>query len=459
MITTIARHEWRTLLRSRHGQIALILLGLVSLYALSTGWAWQASRSADIEALTAEAEQALADARADTDGPFAGAVTGVQGDAVLPPGRLAPLTIGVGDLLPYRAEASVWRRIDTIFIRYQLESPLSLLAGRFDLAFVIVFLLPLAIIALSYDLISGERELGTLALVLAQPVRLRTLLLAKVAARLALIAAFLASIGFLAWAVVFGFDSDVVPRLVVWLSCALVYAGFWLALAVAVASWRVGSATHAMVLAVAWLLFVLVLPSGLDAGVQAVQPMPSRLEQLSAMRQASSEAAKESASLLAAYYHEHPELASGGQQGGFMPAYFASQREVERRLQPIVVGFDQSLEAQQGLVGRFGLLSPAIVAHRTLALLAGQDAARYRRFADQSRHFLDVWNAALSPRIFRGETLAGDDYDGLPTFTFEEISRADMLRGVASGFAALFAAIALAVGTAAWRLRRFRLAE
>ena len=101
MITTIVGHEWRTLLRSRHGQVALLLLGLVSVYALSSGQAWQTARMADIESLVAEADQALADARANTDGPFAGAVTGIQGDAILYPGRLAPLTIGVGDLLPH----------------------------------------------------------------------------------------------------------------------------------------------------------------------------------------------------------------------------------------------------------------------------------------------------------------------------------------------------------------------
>ncbi len=56
MITTIAAHEWCNLLRSRHGQVALLLLGLVSLYALSTGWAWQADRAADIDALIAEAD-------------------------------------------------------------------------------------------------------------------------------------------------------------------------------------------------------------------------------------------------------------------------------------------------------------------------------------------------------------------------------------------------------------------
>lgn len=459
MITTIARHEWRTLLRSRHGQIALLLLCVVSLYALSTGRAWQAEREADIEALVAEADQALADARAITEGPFVGAVTGVQGDAILPPGPLAPLTIGVGDLLPHHAGASVWRRIDTMFRRYQLESPLSLLAGRFDLAFVIVFLLPLAIVALSYDLLSGEREAGTLALVLAQPVRLRTLLLAKVTAQLALIAAFLAGIGLVAWGFAFGFDPEAIPRLVAWLVCALIYAAFWLVLAVAVASWRVGSATHAMVLAALWLVFVLLLPSGLDAGIQLVQPTPSRLEQLSTMRQASNEAAKESADLLASYYHEHPELASEGQQDGFMPAFYASQREVERRLTPIIEEFDQSLESQQAMVGRWGLLSPAIVAHRTLALLAGQDAARYRSFVDQSRRFLTVWNAELSPRIFRGEVLTSDEYDRLPVFTFEEISRPDMLRSLATGLAALLVAIGLAAGIAAWRFRHFRLAE
>ena len=65
----------------------------------------------------------------------------------------------------------------------ELENPQRLLSGRLDLAFVLIYLYPLLILAISYNLLSAEQEQGTLALLLSQPVSLRTVILAKVAVR------------------------------------------------------------------------------------------------------------------------------------------------------------------------------------------------------------------------------------------------------------------------------------
>jgi cell division protein FtsW (lipid II flippase) len=77
------------------------------------------------------------------------------------------------------------------------ENPHRLLIGRFDAAFVVVFLVPLFIIALTYSLIAGERERGTLALLLAQPVTLPALITAKLAPRVIIVVALLALIAVL----------------------------------------------------------------------------------------------------------------------------------------------------------------------------------------------------------------------------------------------------------------------
>jgi ABC-2 type transport system permease protein len=64
-----------------------------------------------------------------------------------------------------------------------IENPSHLLSGHFDLAFVIVYLFPLLIFALSYNLLSAEREIGTLRLLMSQPLALRTLVPGKVLVR------------------------------------------------------------------------------------------------------------------------------------------------------------------------------------------------------------------------------------------------------------------------------------
>ena len=60
-------------------------------------------------------------------------------------------------------------------------------SGQFDVAFVVLFLYPLLIFAVSFDLTASERERGTLRLVLAQPVHLRDVVAGKMIARALLV--------------------------------------------------------------------------------------------------------------------------------------------------------------------------------------------------------------------------------------------------------------------------------
>ncbi len=59
------------------------------------------------------------------------------------------------------------------------EKPLDSLFGRIDLLFVVRFILSLAAIVLSFGLVSGEKEAGTLSLVLSNPVPRDSFLLGK----------------------------------------------------------------------------------------------------------------------------------------------------------------------------------------------------------------------------------------------------------------------------------------
>ena len=84
---------------------------------------------------------------------------------------ISALTVGQSDLYNNCVLVSAWEVGGAWDERLHrnLENPLRLLFGRFDAAFVILFLLPIAILILSYNQLSGERELGTLPLLGCQP--------------------------------------------------------------------------------------------------------------------------------------------------------------------------------------------------------------------------------------------------------------------------------------------------
>lgn len=100
----------------------------------------------------------------------------------MPPNIFAPFSIGQSDLLPYYFKIST--RSQTTFINNDdIENPTNLLSGRFDISFVIIYLLPLLILAVSYNFLSAEREAGTLQMLLAQPVALRKFIFGKITLR------------------------------------------------------------------------------------------------------------------------------------------------------------------------------------------------------------------------------------------------------------------------------------
>ena len=198
---------------------------------------------------------------------------------------------------------------------YKFDNPLNLLAGRFDLAFVFVFLFPLLILALSYNILSAEKEGGTLQLTMANSaVGLRRYVVGKVLARLSVILVFAVGfslLGFVLSGVNFA-DENAIFRLLLWIAAVALYALFWFALAVLVNSFNFSSATNAVVLAGIWVLLVVVVPSLLHVAASAFYPVPSRLEFVAKVREADNQTRSAGEKLLSQYYGDHPELVADG---------------------------------------------------------------------------------------------------------------------------------------------------
>lgn len=124
------------------------------------------------------------------------------------------------------------------------------------------FLAPLLGIAFGFDAVNGERAQGTLPRLLAQPIHRDDVVNGKFAAGLTVIAVILVALVLLVagvgiirlGAVPAGED---VVRLLVWLLVAIVYVGFWLALATLCSVALRRAATSALVAISAWLVLTL----------------------------------------------------------------------------------------------------------------------------------------------------------------------------------------------------------
>jgi ABC-2 type transport system permease protein len=485
MFRTLLRHEWRILTRERaFWVLAGLLLALIGA-AACTGRTWVGQQRATIAAIEehdARLYEQLAEQvrRLDARGrpPEARPVAGMAWylldatddsapaphldprrpeaagsewvaarHAVLPPDPFAALAIGQGDLYPYYARVTI-RTKPAMINSDEIENPVTLLSGRFDLAFVLVFCWPLIALPLLYDLLSRERDDQTLPFVLAQPVSLRAILLAKALVRggtltgLTLVATLgaLAAVGAIA-------DGPGLARAGMLAAGILTHAVLWVGVAVAIngAGWR--SARNAMAFAGIWLAWVFAIPAVLNVAVGSLASVPSRVELVTAMREATNAAGGDVGRLVTHYYEEHPELAppeTTPERNAVRS--IALQEAAERRVEPLVRVFEARVRQQRVLATRLGWVSPAILLQAALNELAGTSTARYERFALQLEAYHASWRAFFYPRIYARRTLAADDYARLPRFTYQAepssrvVARAGLKFGaMAVGGAALFA--------------------
>jgi ABC-2 type transport system permease protein len=376
----------------------------------------------------------------------------------MPPAPLAALAIGQSDLYPYYFKVSTASK-DSFLNNDEVEHPVHLLSGRFDLAFVILYLYPLLILALSYNLLSGEKEAGILALTLSQPVSLRTLVTGKLAFRFLFVVALAVGLS-LAGVLIGGADLTAdgwLPRLVLWVGVVAAYGAFWFAVAVGINAFGASSATNAMALSGIWLALVLLVPSMLNVFIKVAHPVPSRVELINSMREASSEASTHGSKLLARYLEDHPELAGEAtNKSDFYVVGIAVQDEVEKKMQPVLERFDRQLDNQQALLDRYRFLSPAIVTQSALNDLAGTSAHRYKHFLSLTDRFHAQWRAWFTPRTIKAAKLTPADVEALPSFQFEEEPTGAVLARVAGALAGLVLPSVLVIALSAVALRRYR---
>lgn len=383
--------------------------------------------------------------------------------AVLPYAALAPLALGQSDMQPnyYRV---TFRSKATFMDDAELDSPWHLLSGPFDPVFVLVYLLPLAVLALSWNLLSAEREQGTLKLLLSQPLTALTLVLGKLALRAF---AVLSTALLLIAVVLLATRPELrtaagLATLAGALGVVMVYGLFWFALAAAVNALGRSSAFNALLLVASWVLLVLVLPVLLNLAVQSAHPAPSRIELATRTRLVTIEGLNRYNQLLGADYRyvAQPEvlMPKDGkiEVASRLRAFYLIARDTDREIDGLLQQFDIQLAKQQALVDGWCWLSPAIVANEALTNLAGNGSQRYVRFKQQVSQFHVDWKAFFEPKLLAGTAMTVEDLQQLPRFEWAEPDRHELWASVLRGALQLLLPAGLLAAAAALSLRRYR---
>lgn len=465
MSTAAVKLETKTFLLALPGLLVLLVLTALIGYGLFTGDEARRAVTADLtnfeSTIHSEFKQWRDDLeKTETSGavasPYVARAMNIRLPATLRPGVLADFAIGAGDMHPTTADISPWNNPVNLFSHYQVQNPTLLAIGRFDLTFIVVALVPLLMIAVSFDIPGQDRARGTLRLVAAQSPGLTGFIWTRLVVRN--LAIWLLVIGVAACAVLANAHGtpwpDRLVRFLAWAAVALLYGAFWFGLIALAVAFLKRSETVAAALIALWSALVLAVPALTDAVGDAAYPPPSRLAYLSEMREAQSEANREVDRLTRGFLLDHPELtASEEATPKFDRSAYLVNQEVDRRTGPIQAAFARSRADRRRVMALAQYLSPAVTAWEALNALAGADLERYMRFQDRARQSLRELSAFVGPAVVSGQRVSVADVDAFDAWSFPETPLTRVLSGKA--FPLLYLLVA-AVALIAFARRRLR---
>ena len=466
----VLAHERRALLQDR---VQVVLLGLFAVICLFASIRGAQNRDALEDAATAFEAEHLRNASdwrarvvavetgevAPEDDPWAGLAMDVARPAVAAPGPLADFSHGVTDVHPFTARVSLWRSVDRLFGNYQFQSPNEIRAGRIDLAFVVLFIMPLLLIALVFGALSRDRDSGRLGLLLSHPVSVLELVRSKLLVRLGavfavLVVSLLAGLFIGAGGVP---DGERLGRFGFWFLAAAGYFAFWAGSIYWFVSLNRKSETTAMMMTGFWVLTGLVGPAVLAAAAQLIHPAPSQLAFLSTAREVSNEAYRSRADVMQGMLLDHPELTV---ENYTIPEYirvsYLVNETVDRAVEPVLEEFEAVQSRRQSFLSLVQYAAPAALAMRSINEISGTDLARQVRFEREVRDYKKAIARQVEARVLAGERLTVAEVDAVPTYSFRESGLGAMGRSVLFPIGTLFALGMLAAALARRNLVRLQ---
>lgn len=448
MIGKIISHEWMVLVRDRALLIALPVYLAMLIYAVFSATAWKNTLEDRTTAAVELASTNIA-ARADTvermlsgeqpyqiagDARVAGAFARHMGFemAAKPPAPSAAIAVGQSDVSPSYLRVQ-WKPMFKQMNMDEIASPRMLEIGTFDLSFVIIYLYPLLIIAFSYNLLSSEREGGTQALLLSQPVSLSTFVIAKVLLRGGLII----GIGTLttAAALLVGnpdmLGGEDLGRIVLFMAIVAAYGAFWFGLAILVNALGARSATNALALMATWIGLVIVIPAGLNLAAKSLYPLPSRIQMVQSLREgdaaARAQATGQGRIFNADLLRKGEEEALEAGTIEFLRRSMPLEQRGEELAAPIFQEFEARKAAQQQFTLRLKYLSPATIAQAALNDLAENGAETFAGFNRQVATYQQQWRDYFRPFVFDTGYMTLEQLRAVPRFSYHREPNADIV--------------------------------
>ena len=218
------------------------------------------------------------------------------------PANINAISIGQSDVNPLLQAVTI-RAIEGQKYDTDFENPSLLMSGNLDLGFVIIYLFPLVLIAMTFNLYSEEKELGTWRILAAQTSGKVTFLLKKLAVRVLFVFGILIFLMFMASGIL-----QIPMNQNFWaiLIQSILYLLFWSALCFWMISLLKNSSFNALALISIWVVLTILLPAMVNNYVINKYQVPEALNAMVEQRDG---------------YHEKWDLEKDATMVGFLEEY------------------------------------------------------------------------------------------------------------------------------------------
>ncbi|MFN6945145.1 MAG: DUF3526 domain-containing protein [Cytophagaceae bacterium] len=342
--------------------------------------------------------------------------------AAIEPKPLASLSVGQRDLQPY------FYRLTGMSLYYQLfqneiENPLKLLSGNFDLPFVIIYIFPLLIIAFTYIILASEKELGILPLLRIQSkMTLKRLAMLKLFFYACLITALALSFSIL------GFIISGLPDLTSmfqWCMTVFAYISFWLALMFLIISFRKSTIFNAIAGLSTWLLFLVIAPALLNISLSLNHTVDDTQLAGTVRRLAleNEQDEQEAISVIHEYLQKKPSLKVEEvslKKNLIAKAYASFGQLNDMKHKEMADAYENKIKLRNELAQNFDFINPSVSAMNTFSMIARTDFHTYTNFRKSLMPFHQKIVDFYHEKLFYNKTIEESDYAALPQFSLHE---------------------------------------
>lgn len=410
---THLRRELVFMLRQRASLWAIVLLACLASLAVGLGLQDAAKQKANIAQVIALQK---------TDTAAIKVFAKEAGDAAYyrfdptwdTPSPLAFAALGQRDVTPSVLRIRALALEGQIYESEAQNAELAL-PGRFDFTFVLIYLAPLVLIALMYDLWSSEREAGRLASLQAIPKATLRVWAPRIGVRLGLVCAVLV-VSFWVGAFVSG---AAFGETALFTSLIAVSLLFWTLVAILIAMRGWSSPTNAASLATIWFVITLIAPASANLVINTATPIPDGANIMRENREAVHDAWDlDRAATLQRFYKLYPQWANSPpmQRPFEWKWYFAFQHLGDHHVADISRAYRDGIAKRDARAGLASFALPPIAIQRAFHRIARTDMAAQAAYQDRIRAYHNQLRTYYYPFLFAGKPFTPADFDAAPEF-------------------------------------------